>query len=180
MTHRTWDAFHRRGDVLRAVADRADARRDGVLPLDVPGVAETFRDELDLVAALQLRWHTRLAGRIERAVMERPNDLDAAVLAAWRATASELAGVRLVLDRALADPPTDEVATALHRAQRNDRALLAAMAGRAGVSDPAAPGVGRALEQQARVAFHPTQAPRHRSEATSGSLIGRLRAALAA
>ena len=33
--------------------------------MDVPGVAERFRDELDLLGALHLKWHTRLAGHIE-------------------------------------------------------------------------------------------------------------------
>ncbi|HET6651682.1 MAG TPA: hypothetical protein VFH10_03505 [Nocardioides sp.] len=178
MAHRTWDAFHRRGDVLRAVADRADARRDGVLPLDVLGLAETFPDQLDLIAALQLRWHTRLAGRIEQALTARPNDRESAVLAAWRTTANELAGVRLVLDRALAEPPNSEVTTAMRRAQQKEWALLAAMAGRAGVSDPAAPRIGRALEERARIAFHPTLRPR--GETGAGSLIGRIRAVLAA
>lgn len=180
MTHRTWDAFHRRGEVLRAVADRADARRDGVLPLDVPGVAETFGDELDLIAALQLRWHTRLSGRIEQALMSQPTDLEHAVLSAWRDTADELAGVRLVLDRAVAEPPSDEVATAMRRAQAKDWSLMAAMAGLAGVADDAAPRVGRDLEERARTAFRPLAAPRHRAGDAHGSLMGRLKAALAA
>ena len=40
----TWTAFHRRGEVLRTVVETADQRVDGELPLDVPGVAETFAD----------------------------------------------------------------------------------------------------------------------------------------
>jgi len=95
----TWDAFHHRGDVLRAVDAEADARRDGTLPMDLPGVAETFGDESALVTALQLRWHTRLAGRIEREVDRAPHDPEAAVAAARRQTARELPGVRAVLDR---------------------------------------------------------------------------------
>lgn len=68
----------------------ADRRRDGVLPMQMPGVAETFGDELELVAALQLRWHTRLAGTIERELMEEPMDLEAAVVsAAYRPTPAE-------------------------------------------------------------------------------------------
>src|SRR4051794_2216926 len=103
----TWDAHHRRADVLRAVVEEANARRDGRLPLELPGVAETFGDELALVAALQLRWHTRLAGRTERALMARPADPEAAVVAAWRDTARELVGVRRILD-ARAERPTGE------------------------------------------------------------------------
>ena len=86
----TWDAFHHRGEVLRSVVDEANARRDGVLPMDLPGVAETFGDETALVAALQLRWHTRLAGRIERTLMDRPDDLETAVVTAWRGAAAEM------------------------------------------------------------------------------------------
>ena len=49
------------------MTDAADARRDGLLPMDVTGVRETFGDELTLLGALQLRWHTRLSGHLERA-----------------------------------------------------------------------------------------------------------------
>jgi hypothetical protein len=180
MASKTWDSFHRRGEVLRAFVDETNARRDGVLPMELPGIAETFGDEFNLIAALQLRWHTRLAGRIEQALADRPADLESAVLTAWRATASELAGVRLVLDRALDEPTSDEVATALRRARTNDWTLLAAMSGRAGVSDPGAAGAGRDLEERARLAFHPTAPPRHRADDARGSLVGRLKAALAA
>ena len=55
----TWKAFHNRGETLRAVIAESAVRRDGILPMDVPGVAERFRDELDLLGALQMRWHTR-------------------------------------------------------------------------------------------------------------------------
>ena len=57
----TWKTFHRRGEILRTVITTADARCDGRLPRDVDGVAETFGDELTLIGALSLRWHTRLA-----------------------------------------------------------------------------------------------------------------------
>lgn len=176
----TWTAFRTRGEILRDVSTTADTRADGTLPWDVEGVERVFADELDLLGALQLRWHTRLAGRIEQALADRPADLESAVLTAWRATASELAGVRLVLDRALDEPTSDEVATALRRARTNDWTLLAAMSGRAGVSDPGAAGAGRDLEERARLAFHPTAPPRHRADDARGSLVGRLKAALAA
>lgn len=183
MSKRTWNAFHRRGEVLRAVVDTANARRDGVLPMELPGVAETFGDELSLVAALQLRWHTRLAGRIERALMEQPMDLESAVLTAWRDTATELVGVRQILDEFTAHPSTEEMATALQRAHRKDWILMAAMAGKASASDDGAVRVGRALEEKARAAYNPAAAaPRHRAEVTDsrGSLLGRIKAVLAA
>ena len=50
MASKTWDSFHHRGEVLRAVVEEANARRDGVLPMELPGVAETFGDEFNLIA----------------------------------------------------------------------------------------------------------------------------------
>ncbi len=165
MSKKTWDSIHRRGDVLRAVVDEANQRRDGILPTDLPGVAETFGDDFSLVAALQLRWHTRLAGRIERALMEQPMELETAVVSAWRATAEELSGVRMILDSAAAHPTSKGMADALETAQRKDWILLAAMAGKAGPGDAGAAGVGRSLEQQARALYRPTAStPRHRAE----------------
>ncbi|MFP5253581.1 MAG: hypothetical protein ACLGH4_07275 [Actinomycetes bacterium] len=157
MSMRTWESFHRRGEVLRAVVDEANRRRDGILPTDLPGVAETFADDTALVAALQLRWHTRLAGRIERALMEQPMDLEAAVIGAWRRTADELAGVRLILDDAAAHPASAAMADALATARRKDWTLMAAMAGLAGPGDAGAAAVGRRVEQKARSLYRPTR-----------------------
>ncbi|HET9861174.1 MAG TPA: hypothetical protein VFQ19_15445 [Nocardioidaceae bacterium] len=124
----TWDAFHRRGEVLRAVIDEANSRRDGRLPLDVPGVAETFGDELALLGALQLRWHTRLAGMIERELLDDPADTESAVDAAWQRAAGELAGVRAILDACAENPTSPEMARMIDTAHRKDRALMTAMA----------------------------------------------------
>jgi hypothetical protein len=148
----TWTTFHRRGEVLRTVIATADARRDGRLPMDVEGVAETFGDELALVGALSLRWHTRLAGRIERELMAQPMDLEASVVTAWRRTAQELPGIRAVLDHYRAFPVDAAMAEALARATAKEHVLLAAMAGRSSTSDRAAARVGEQIEQQARSA----------------------------
>ena len=78
----SWDAYHRRDEVLRAVITEADSRADGTLPTDVPGVAECFPEETALIGALQLRWHTRLAGQIDRTLMNQPLDLEHAVITA--------------------------------------------------------------------------------------------------
>ena len=94
----TWDAFHHRGDVLRTVIDEADRRRDGILPTELPGVTEAFGSDLALLTALQQRWSTRLAGHVERALSDLPDDLETAVVDAWRGAAAELVGVRQILD----------------------------------------------------------------------------------
>ncbi len=146
----TWTTFHRRGEVLRTVIDAADARRDGLLPMDLPGVPETFGDELTLLGALQLRWHTRLSGQLERALMHQPLDTDAAAVAAWRATADELPGLRMVLEHYRAEPLDDRMAAALATSAGKERVMLAAMAGRAGATTEATVSAGRVLEERAK------------------------------
>ena len=178
-------SVHHREDVLRAVVDLADQRRDAVLPTDVPGVRDTFPDEAALVAALQLRWHTRLSGCIERALLDTPDDLETAVVSGWRAAAAELAGVRMVLDAQRAVPATPEVGTALRKAHAKEAVLLAAMAGRASASDPAAVRVGERIEQRARATYEPTEptaSRRHLPTQHRGpsGLIGRIKAHVAA
>ncbi len=184
MSHRSWNTVHRRGDVLRAVVEEANIRLDGALPLELAGVAETFGDELDLIAALQLRWHTRLAGSIERALMDQPMELEAAVIEAWRTTAQELAGVRMILDAYAAHPTSAEMEKALATAGRKDWVLLAAMAGRVSASDERAVRIGHQIEQRARAAYNPmaSSRPRHRADrsAKPAALLSRLRARLAA
>jgi len=173
----TWNAFHHRGEVLRAVISAADARRDGILPMDVDGVAQTFEDELAVLAALQLRWHTRLAGRIERNLMGQPFDLESAVITSWQQTADELPGVRAIIDHYSAAPATDDMARAMTVSAMKEHQLLAVMAGLANDRDAAAAHAGAELARRARA----TWVPPNRAEAiTSPGLLGRIKAALAA
>jgi hypothetical protein len=150
----TWTTFHRRGSVLSAVIDAVDARRDGLLPMHLPGVRETFGDELALLGALQLRWHTRLSGHLERAFMRQPADAEEAVVEAWRGAAEELPGIRQVLDRHYAEPLDEQMAASLETATRKERALLAAMAGRAAGDPETAYAAGHELERRARAGRH--------------------------
>ncbi len=146
----TWHAFRSRGEILRDVTAVADVRLDGALPWDVAGVPAAFADELDLLGALQLRWHTRLAGRIERELMTQPLDLEQAVVTAWRATATELPGIRAVVDRHREDPLDREMARAMATATAKEHELLAVTAGRAALDDPRAARVGAEIEARAR------------------------------
>ncbi len=155
----TWSTVHRRGDVLHAVTQAADERRDGVLPMDVTGVHETFGDELTLLAALQLRWHTRLSGHIERGLLDHPSDLEEAVTEAWHAAADELPGTRLVLDHYRAEPLDEAMAAALATSVAKERVLIAAMAGRAGERTEDTVATGLALEERARAGYHWPPAP---------------------
>jgi hypothetical protein len=175
----TWKSFHSRGDVLRDVIAVANRRRDGRLPMDVEGVAETFGDELALLGALQLRWHTRLAGRIERELMHQPMQLEDAVVAAWHATVDELPGVRAIIDHYRAEPADAAMAEAMRKSCDKERILLAMMAGRVSAPDDTAARVGAAIESRARATYRPTRVPISR-RAENPSLLGRLKAALAA
>ena len=153
----TWTTFRRRGEVLRAVIDTLDAQQDtreaGRLPMDLAGVRETFGDERTLLGALQLRWHTRLSGRLERALMNQPSDLEDAVVDAWHATADELPGVRTALDRYRTEPVDEAMAAALAVSAAKERVLLAAWAGRGTATTPETAEAGRALEVRVRASY---------------------------
>lgn len=173
----TWKHHHRRAEVLREVIHTADERRDGLLPMDVPGVTETFTDELTLLGSLQLRWHTSLSGRIEQQLSEEPLDLEAAVIRAWQLTADALPGIRLVLDHYTAAPTSAEMETVMARATGKEHTMIALMAGRASTDGDLTIRTGEALALRARTSY-PATATRHRDHAPT--LVGRLKAALAA
>lgn len=174
----TWNSFHNRGEILRTVISTADDRRDGSLPMDVEGVPETFGDEMTLLGALQLRWHTRLAGRIERELMHQPADHEAAVLSAWQATAEELPGIRAIIDRHRDQPLDAPMARAMSKSAAQERILLAVMALRASPQDEVAASVGEDIEKQARSMPRPvTHLPVPQPRPT---LLARLKAVLAA
>jgi hypothetical protein len=176
----TWDAYHRRDTVLHEVMTVADTRRDGILPWDeVPGTEAAFGTPADLLGALQMRWHTRLSGAIERQLNEEPWDLEQAVVHARRALAGDMPGVRAVLD-AHADEPT------MQRAHRKEWRLLASASGRCAMDDPQAIAIGRGIEERARAirvdrtapVGPPTERGQHRG--SNRGWLTRLRHALAA
>jgi hypothetical protein len=153
--------------------------------MELPGVAQTFGDETALLGALQLRWHTHLSGAVERELANSPADPEDAVLTAWRAAARDLTGVRAVLDATAENPGSDEVVAMVTTARRKEWILLAAMAGKASPSSPAAARVGQQLEERARIGYRPAPPPtrargRHASYRDRRSLRSRVKAALAA
>ena len=174
----TWNSYHRRGEVLRSLIDTANTRGDGILPMDVDGVAQTFEDDVAVLAALELRWHTRLAGQIERNLMTQPLDLQSNVVLAWQQTAAALPGVRAILDHYAAHPETDEMAENLAAATVKERQLMAMMAGRASeIGDYETIQAGAELVDVART----TPMPQLESdEAEVLSFVARIRAAMVA
>ncbi|ABL80802.1 MULTISPECIES: hypothetical protein [unclassified Nocardioides] len=177
----TWKSFHSRGEILRDVITTANTRRDGILPMDVDGVAETFGDPLTLLGALQLRWHTRLAGRIERELGQQPMDLEGSVITAWQATADELPGVLAIIDHYRAEPLDAAMAEAMAKSADKEHVLLAMMAGRVSAPDRTAVRVGAAIEAHARATYRPVRpvVPSRRAS-HHPRLLARLKAALAA
>lgn len=180
----TWKAFHSRGETLRSVIATSAVRRDGLLPMDVDGVSVGFRDELDLLAALTLKWHTRLSGQIERMLAHQPMDLDEAVAIAWSNTAHELPGVRMIIDHYRAQPVDAAMATAMAAARFKEHHLLAVMAGRTSLGDEACDRIGGEIEERARLLHRGTPMitpdAAYAEPEVRGSLLERLRAVVAA
>lgn len=180
----TWTAFHNRGETLRSVVTTANVRRDGRLPMDLDGVERHFTDELDLLAALTLKWHTRLSGQIERMLASQPLDLHDAVAVAWSNTAHELAGVRMILDHYRDNPVDSAMSEAMAIATFKEHHLLAVMAGRTSIGDETAGRIGAEIEEQARLVHRglPMISPEgiDAEPPVRGSLVERLRAVVAA
>ncbi len=140
----TWVDHHRRDEALRIVIELADRRRDGLLPWEeISHAASIFGTTDHVLRALQMRWHTRLSGSIDTVLADQPMDLEQAVVHAWRYAAADLPGVRAILDANIEHP-------AITSARRKDHVLLATAAGLAGLEDPAAFKIGRAIEERAR------------------------------
>lgn len=160
----------RRGTVLRDVAQVLDRRLDGVLPRDVPGVAECFADDADLVGALALSWHAHLGARLDAALETSQRAGGAgrprAVAHAWADAAEQLRGVRRLLDRQAVEPASAAVADVLARSAAQEHALLARAAEGAAAlhaEDDRTQAVGRRLVRQARTLVRPALADRIRA-----------------
>lgn len=171
----TWNS-PRRDQVLREVILEVDRRLDGVVPMDVAGVQQTFRDADTLVDVLHVRWQAVLADEVERALGEDPDDAPAAVVRAWRRTVRALPGVRMVLDAHHAGAAGPRRAK-LDRRRARQHQWLAQRAGLApatsGVDEEAAR-LGSELEKEGRRYYEPGRRPER------PPLLKRLRAALAA
>jgi len=150
----TWTTHHNRGHLLREIEAVTAERRDGLLPMDLDGLTTVFDDELEILAALQLRWYTRLAGMIERELYDAPDaNLEAAVIHAWHLTKDELPGVRAVLDHYTANPADEVMRHALATGRLKEHHLLALMAGLGGYGHELSIAVGGRLEERARETY---------------------------
>lgn len=149
-----------RNRVLLRVIEELDARPDGTLPREVSGVGEAFKDDTELVGALQMRWYTRLNGRIE-IEQQRLSDREDAVVSAWRLTQAWSPGLRRALDQLAEAPLSPEVDRMLAKARRKEHIMLALMAGVATFHDDWSARRGAELELAARQELEvpPSRAP---------------------
>jgi hypothetical protein len=122
----TWDAYHRRKEVLREMLEVADRHPETITLTDlldtVDGGREAFSNETELLFDIQMTWFQRLSGQLDRLVSESVDTPDIMAITAWVNAASEMPGARALLD-ANSDTP------ALRKAYAKEHALLAASAG---------------------------------------------------
>lgn len=166
----TWTDYHRRDEAIRTVLELADSRADGLLPWDeVPAAEELFGTPSELLRALQMRWHTHLAGSLDELLAEEPMDLEVATVRGWCRAAVDMPGARAILD-------ANRDHTAIAAGRRKDFHLLASTAGFGFVGDAYALRAGEALEERAR-AGAVNEAPA--IDSGLGGLVRLLRLALA-
>jgi hypothetical protein len=144
----SWTDFYRRQEILEATVRQAGRNPGAPLPLDeVPGAADHFGGEENVLAALQYKWTQVLAGRLRTEVTD-PDDADGfgdhvdAVTRAWRATVEEHETLRAVLDGGL------KRHASLRRMHEGELRMLAVTSGLADPREPAEEivRVGRTLE----------------------------------
>lgn len=165
-----------RSGVLHAVIEDILNRDDGQVPTNIEGMDIHFNTVEDLANALLLRWHTRLVASLERSLVGDPEDLEEAVIEAWRHAAKIYSGVRKVVDELADHPPTDLVHHAVMTTARNDWAVMAITAGLASGVDEAGVRIGHRLELEARRRTLGHQVPASRGTRTLLSKLKRRRA----
>lgn len=131
-----WNDFYRRRDTMDAVLTQA-RRSPATLPFgEIPGAAELFGTEENLLLALQHRWTQLLSGYL-RAELADPdeapgNDQVDAVARAWRKAVTEHATLHRLLETHLDAHP---LLQASHDAERKMLVVTA------GLADPGEPPV---------------------------------------
>ncbi|WP_370939272.1 hypothetical protein [Amycolatopsis sp. cg13] len=144
----SWTDFYRRREILDAAVRQARRAPQAPLSLaEIPGAAEEFGTEENLLLALQYKWTQLLSGYL-RAEFADPDEADLpgdqvdAVTRAWRQAQHDHEDLRAVLDGALERCPALEP---LHRIELHTLALTA------GLAEPGEPAdeivkVGRTLD----------------------------------
>ncbi|WP_033296391.1 hypothetical protein [Amycolatopsis jejuensis] len=134
----SWTDFYRRREILEAaVRQGRRAPREPLALAEIPGAADVFGTEENLLLALHYRWTQLLSGYL-RAELADPDHADEAgdqvdaVTRAWRQAQQDHEDLRTLLDGAL------ERCTALEPLHRSELHMLALTAGLAEPGEPAA------------------------------------------
>lgn len=175
----TWDAYHRRKELLREIFAMADRHPDRALSSVLDAVDPhrlVLEDETAALFEIQMAWFQRLSGHIDRLTSEGGETPALVAVAAWAASASELPGARSLLD---AHSDSTELATALAK----ESAFIAASAG-VPTNDPNLGDHGERIIAAARIdaAARPIlqPAPEALHDDQRQGLIARLRSVIAA
>ena len=176
----TWDAYHRRKELLREIFAMADRHPDRTSLSSVLDAVDPHRlvleDETAALFEIQMVWFQRLSGHIDRLTSEGGEAPALVAVAAWAASAAELPGARALLD---AHSDSTELAAAFAK----ERAFIAASAG-IPANDPNLDGRGERIIAAARIdaAALPVHqpAPEALDDEQRQGLIARLRSAIAA
>lgn len=121
----TWDAYHRRKNVLREMLAIADRQRDITLAdlrATVDNAREAFPTETDLLFELQMTWFQRLSGHLDRLVAAGGSSPAIVPVTAWVSAAADLPGARALLDAHRDEP-------ALRTAIAKEQSYLASASG---------------------------------------------------
>lgn len=176
----TWDAYHRRKDLLREIFAMADRDRDLTLTVLLDSCdpqRRVLEDETAALFEIQMAWFQRLSGHMDRLATSGGQTPELVAVAAWAATAAELPGARALLD-AHADVP------ALAKAFAKERSFIAASAGvPAHHGDLGARGeriITAARAEVSRPAPASEQPPEVQHQTQHQGLIARLRSLIAA
>lgn len=150
----SWTDFYRRREILEAAVRHAERAPAEPLALDeIPGAAEVFGTEENLLLALQYKWSQLLGGYL-RAELADPEDAFAdgvgdqvdAVSRAWRRAQSKHEALRTLLDNGV------QRCAALVPLHEGELRMLAVTAGLAEASEPReeVTNVGRAIDALVR------------------------------
>ncbi|WP_236788842.1 hypothetical protein [Amycolatopsis sp. GM8] len=126
-----WNDFYQRRDIADAVLRQAARDPQAPLPFtEIPGAAEVFGTEEQLLLALRYRWSRLLSGYLRSEFEDETGDQVEAVTRVWNRAVRRNRTLRAVLDAHVEDYPEPR---RMHEAEQRMLAVAA------GLADPGEP-----------------------------------------